>query len=265
MLKNRLIPVLFLKNGYLVRSEKFSIHQKLGFPDTQVERYNTWDVDELIYLDISSEDSYDIGRDDIGSCVNYKSIIDIIKSVSRKCFMPLTVGGRIRDLEDIRIRMESGADKVVINTAAIENKEFITLAAKEFGSQAIVVSIDAYRHETGIHEVYSHLGKVSTGLKCEIYAKIVEDRGAGEIFLNSIDRDGSGAGYDIELIQKVVKSTNIPIIACGGVGNYSDFAKGLIEGGASAVAAGNIFHFKEMSYILAKRALQRTGMNVRQG
>ena len=159
--------------------------------------------------------------------------------------------------------MESGADKVVINTAAVKDKEFITLAAKEFGSQAIVVSIDAYMHESGIHEVYTHLGKASTGLKCEIFAKIVEDRGAGEIFLNSIDRDGSGAGYDIELIQKVVRTTNIPVIACGGVGNYSDFSKGLVEGGASAVAAGNIFHFKEMSYILAKKTLKRAGMNVR--
>ena len=263
MLKNRLIPVLFLKNGHLVRSENFSIHQKLGFPDTQVERYNTWNVDELIYIDISPEDRYDIGRDDIGSCQNYKSIIDIIKSVSLKCFMPLTVGGRIRSLEDIRIRMESGADKVVINTAAIEDTEFITRAAREFGSQAIVVSIDAYRHESGNHEVFSHLGKKPTGLTCDTFAKVAEEMGAGEIFLNSIDRDGSGAGYDIELLQKVVKSTNIPVIACGGVGSYSDFSKGLIEGGASAVAAGNIFHFKEMSYILAKKAMKRDGMNVR--
>lgn len=263
MLKNRLIPVLFLKNGYLVRSENFTIHQKLGFPDTQVERYNTWNVDELIYIDISPEDRYDIGRDDIGSCENYQSIIDIIKSVSLRCFMPLTVGGRIRSLEDIRIRMESGADKVVINTAAIEDNEFITLAAKEFGSQAIVVSIDAYRHESGIHEVFSHLGKNPTGLTCDAFAKIAEERGAGEIFLNSIDRDGSGAGYDIELIQKVVGATTIPVIACGGVGNYSDFSKALIEGGASAAAAGNIFHFKEMSYILAKNAMKRDGMNVR--
>ena len=265
MLKNRLISVLFLKHGWLVRSERFCIHQNLGNPVTQVERYNAWNVDELIYIDITPDDKYDTGRDDLGGdgFENPHTILDLIHLVSKKCFMPLTFGGKIRTLKDIHQRFTLGADKVTLNTRALEDPTFITAAAKEFGSQAIIISIDAMRHENGTHEVFSKLGRVPTGRRPEIWAKEAEESGAGEIFLNSIDRDGMKNGYDIELIQKVVTKTTIPVIACGGVGKYDDFAIGIVEGGASAVAAGNIFHFKEMSYLLAKRELKKAGLNFR--
>jgi cyclase len=262
MLKCRLIPVLFLRNGFLVRSEQFKIHQKLGFPLTQVERYNAWDVDELMYIDISPDERYDIGRNDLRVYENLSNILDIINAVSKKCFMPLTFGGRIRTLEDIHLRIAGGADKVTINTQAIEDPSFITAAAKEFGSQAIIVSIDAYRHEDSRYEVLCLLGKRGTGRFPHEWAEEAQDRGAGEIFLNSINRDGAACGYDLELISLVAKHTVIPIIACGGVGKYSDFLDG-IDAGASAVAAGNIFHFKEMSYIMAKHELNKAGANVR--
>jgi cyclase len=265
MLKTRLIPVLFLKHGWLVRSERFLVHQNLGNPVTQVERYNAWDVDELIYIDITPDNKYDTGRDDLGGYgfKNPHSILDIVSLVSKKCFAPLTVGGRIRTLEDIRQRLASGADKVTINTRALEDHKFITAAAKEFGSQAIVVSIDAFCNGHGKYEVFTNLGKVRTALSPEKWAMEVEERGAGEIFLNSIDRDGMAIGYDVDLIKKVVAKTSIPVIACGGVGKYGDFVVGIEKGGASAVAAGNIFHFKEMSYLLAKAELKKAAVNVR--
>lgn len=261
MLKNRLIPVLFLKNGFLVRSEEFSYHQNLGNPVAQVERYNAWNVDELIYIDISETDSYDRGRED-SAIHNPGSIYDIITMVAQKCFMPLTFGGRIRNLEDIRKRLSLGADKVTINSQAITDPAFITEAAKEFGSQAIIVSIDVVYTDGG-HWVYTDRGKTKTLKRPWDWAKEAQDRGAGEIFLNSIDRDGMANGYDIPLIQKVVDATSIPVIACGGVGNNTHFIAGLLEGKASAIAAGNIFNFKELSYILAKKELKKHNINVR--
>ncbi len=263
MLKNRLIAVLYLKNGFLVRSEGFDLHQRLGNPVAQVTRYNAWDVDELIYIDISRQRDYDLNRDDLGGVKNARSIEEIIPIVAKKCFMPLTFGGWIRTLEDIRVRMSLGSDKVTINTQALADPEFITAAAEKFGSQAIVVSIDVLRHGDGSHEVFSGWGKEATGRSPEDWAREAEERGAGEIFLNSIDRDGSAGGYDLELIRKVTAVTNIPVIACGGVGRHVHFKEGLLEGGASAVAAGNIFNFKEMAYVLAKRYLRKEGLNVR--
>lgn len=248
-----------------MRSENFAIHQNLGNPVTQVERYNAWNVDELIYIDITPDDQYDTGRDDLGGYgfKNPDTILDIVRLVSKKTFMPLTFGGKIRTLEDIRKRLALGADKVTINTRALEDPDFITEAARDFGSQAIIVSMDVLRKDNGTYEVHGRHGSEPTGRKPEEWAKEAEAQGAGEIFLNSIDRDGTAKGYDLGLIQSVVAATTIPVIACGGVGKYSDFAAGLVEGGASAVAAGNIFHFKEMSYLLAKRELKRAGLNVR--
>ena len=262
MLKYRLIPVLFLKHGFLVRSESFSVHQNLGNPVAQVERYNAWNVDELIYIDITPDESYDYQREDTG-LKNPKSILDVIDIVSQKCFMPLTFGGKIRTLEDIRLRLNRGADKVTINTAALARPEFVREAAAEFGSQAVVVSIDALKKPDGTHEVYSCRGTKPTGLHPTDWAVQAESLGAGEIFLNSIDRDGMATGYDLELVKGVTNATKIPVIACGGVGSYKDFVAGIVEGGASAVAAGNIFNFKEMSYVLAKKELKKHQMNVR--
>lgn len=263
MLKRRLIPVLFLKNGYLVRSERFTVHQNLGSPALQVERYNAWDVDELVYIDITPDDSYDMGRDDLGVVKNPKSILDVLSMVAAKSFMPLTFGGKIRTLEQIRTLLSLGADKVTINAKALEEPEFITAAAETFGSQAIVVSIDALRSVDGGTEVYGRGGTWATGRVPEEWALEAQDRGAGEILLNSIDRDGMATGYDLPLLDAVASATTIPVIACGGVGKYADFAAALNETGVSAVAAGNIFHFKEMSYILAKRELRKAGIDCR--
>ena len=262
MLKTRLIPCLLLKNGLLVRSEEFSFHQIVGNPVTQVERFNAWSVDELIYLDITREGDYDMRRDDHKIRIE-NDILRIIELVSRSCFMPLTFGGGIRTIEDVRARIASGADKVTINTAALETPEFITEAARVFGSQAIVVSIDALERGEGEWEAIGGNGKVPSGRDVVSWAHEAERRGAGEIFLNSIDRDGMGNGYDIALIRSVVDATTIPVIACGGVGRFAHLVKGAVEGGASAVSAANIFHFTEHSTINAKKALLAAGVNVR--
>jgi cyclase len=265
MLKKRLIPVLYLRNGFLVRSELFRIHQNLGNPVAQVHRYNDWMVDELIYIDITPDDHYDTQRTDRGGLDGQpvKSIEDIITIISRCCFMPLTIGGKIRTLEDIRRRLSLGADKITLNTQALDDPDFITRAAHEFGSQAIVVSIDALRHPDGRLEVMRRFGSEPTGLSPADWAAEAERHGAGEIFLNSIDRDGGAKGYDVPLVADVVRATGIPVIACGGAGRYQDFTAVLRETGAAAAAAGNIFNFKELAYPLAKRQLKKDSIDVR--
>ncbi|MEA2177140.1 MAG: imidazole glycerol-phosphate synthase subunit HisF [Solirubrobacteraceae bacterium] len=262
MLKTRLIPCLLLKNGHLVRSEEFSFHQIVGNPVTQVERFNAWTVDELIYLDITREGTHDLRRDDHKVKIE-DDILRIIDLVSRQCFMPLTFGGGIRTVEDIRARLASGADKVTINTAALADPAFITEAARIFGSQAIVVSIDALKRGEGEWEAMGGWGKTPSGRDVVSWAQEAERRGAGEIFLNSIERDGMANGYDIPLIRSVVDATTIPVIACGGVGRFSHLVKGATEGGASAVSAANIFHFTEHSTVKAKQALSAGGVDVR--
>jgi len=262
MLKKRLIPVLLLKNGFLVRSYKFERHQSIGNPLVQTARYNSWSVDELIYLDISRDDRYDLKRDDQKLKVVF-NIIEILKIVSENCFMPLTFGGKIRTLADMDIRFENGADKITLNTACFETPVIIYEAAKKFGSQAIVISMDVKRNSNGEYEVFCCNGSKPTGWGPEDWAKHVEDSGAGEIFLNSIDRDGTGEGYDIEMIKRVVDSTSLPVIACGGVGEYEHFVEGIVQGGASAVAAANIFNFKELSDRNARRILLNANVNVR--
>jgi cyclase len=261
MLKKRLIPVLLLQNGLLVRSELFKIHQVIGNPIYEVQRFNEWNVDELIYLDISLDDTYDLRRDD-HKIKGLNDPLSILDAVSKTCFMPLTWGGRIRNVEDMRQRISRGADKITINTAAVRDPSLITQGAKVFGSQAIVVSIDVLRDTDGRTEVFIEGGRMPTGLEPEVWAQEVEKRGAGEILLQSIDRDGTGRGYDLELIHAVASVTTIPVIACSGVGRYEDYAKG-IKAGASAVAAANIWHFKELSDRGGKRALARAGIEVR--
>ena len=261
MLKNRLIPVLLLQNGLLVRSELFKFHQILGNPIHEVERFNQWTVDELIYLDISRDANYDLRRDDqkIRGLVNP---LDILEEVSKTCFMPLTWGGRIKSVDDMRARISRGADKITINTSAFRTPELITQGAKVFGSQAIVLSIDVLRHDDGRTEVFIEGGKEPTGKTPKEWAREAEDRGAGEILIQSINRDGTGEGYDLELIAEIVAATKIPVIACSGVGRYEQYAEG-IKAGAAAVAAANIWHFKELSDRGGKRALARAGINVR--
>jgi cyclase len=262
VLKTRLIPVLLLKNGLLVRSEGFSLHQVVGNPVNQVERFNAWAVDELIYLDITRDGELDMRRDD-HKIKGRSDVVGIIEQVSRTCFMPLTFGGGIRTIEDIRLRLMSGADKVAINTQALETPEFLVEAARVFGSQAIVVSIDVRQRAESEWEAYSHWGRQASGRDVVEWSRTVEGLGAGEILLNSVDRDGMASGYDIPLVRAVSATTTIPIIACGGVGKFEHLVDGVVEGGASAVAAANIFHFTEHSTIRAKKALADAGVDVR--
>lgn len=252
---------MLLQNGLLVRSELFSIHQIIGNPIHEVRRFNEWNVDELIYIDITKDDHYDLRRDD-HKIKNLSDPLGILDAVSRTCFIPLTWGGRIRSVEDMRQRFTCGADKVTVNTAAFHTPEIITEGAKVFGSQAIVVSIDALRHKDGSWEVYINGGRTPTGKRPEDWAQEVEERGAGEILIQSIDRDGTGRGYDLDLISSVASATTIPVVACSGVGRYEQYADG-IRAGASAVAAANIWHFKELSDRGGKRALLKAGIDVR--
>lgn len=272
MKKNRLIPILLLKNGWLVQSKEFKRYQNLGNPITAVKRLSEWASDELIYLDISKDEKYDIRRDD-QKYPNRHSFIDIIKDVSKVTFMPITVGGKIRTLNRIEELLAAGADKISINTAALTDKNFITKAAKEFGSQCIVVSIDAKIIDpvrngisngvNGKYKVISKGGTEETNYNPVEWARIAEARGAGEILLNSIDRDGMKNGYDIELIDSVSKKVSIPVIACGGVGEWQHFADALNKTKADAVAAANIFHYTDQSVYMAKKYLYDKGCNVR--
>ncbi len=260
MLKRRLIPVLFLKNGLIVRSEKFSYHQNLGNPIAEAKRYSDWNVDELIYIDISRERYYDLRRDDL-KVTGKDNILDIIHEISKVCFMPLTFGGGIRTIEDIRERIKRGADKVTINTAAVEDPSFITRSAEAFGSQCIVVSID-WKYANGKPKVFKG-GIEETDLDPVAWAEEAETRGAGEIFLNTIDLDGMASGYDIDTIRKVSDKVSIPVIACGGAGSFYDFVDVALKTNVSAIAAGNIFHFTELAYPRAKEKLLKSGIDVR--
>jgi len=203
MKKKRIIPVLLLRNGFLVQSKTFTRFQSLGNPVTSVKRLSDWAADELIYLDISTTDVYDYVWDD-RAYKNRNSIMDIISDVAGFCHMPVAVGGKIRFIEDIRMRLSHCADKVTLNTKALEEPAFITQAAEEFGSQCIVISMDV-KLTDGKYVVMSHGGKTPTAYDPVAWAKNAEALGAGEILVNSIDRDGTGQGYDLDLIGPVAE------------------------------------------------------------
>lgn len=260
----RLIPVLLLKHGVIVRSQLFKVHQVIGNPMSTVERYSQWNADELIILDISrGEDKHDLRRDDIQQSYGGEKALDVLKAIAEVCFMPLTFGGRIRTIEDIELRLSAGADKISLNTAAFVDPDFVEKSAKRFGSQCIVGSIDAKTRENGGWEAFVNGGTQPTGLAPAEWARQLEQRGAGEILLNSIDRDGSGHGYDLDLIRSVCDAVTIPVVACGGVGRYEHFAPALTEAGAAAAAAANIFHFFELSYPHAKQVTIAAGTPMR--
>jgi cyclase len=261
VLKTRLIPVLLLLNGQLVRSQGFSVHQVIGNPIHEVERFNQWCVDELIYLDISRDDHYDLRRDD-KKVQGLSSPLEILAAVSATCFMPLTWGGRLRSLEQIQAVLAGGADKVTLNTQAWREPELVREAARRFGSQAVVACIDVRRDAQGRAEVWVDAGREATGAAPADWARRLEALGAGEILLQSIDRDGSGRGYDLELIREVAAATTVPVVALGGVGSFEQYAQA-VSAGASAVAAANLWHFKELADRGGKRALARAGVPVR--
>ena len=249
----RLIPLLLLKDGLIVRSQLFEFHQLIGNPISTVERYSHWNVDELVVLDISKGDNnHDLRRDDLQQSYKGNNILDVLREISKVCFMPLTFGGRISSIKDIENRLLAGADKVVINSFAYKNKSLITEAAKRFGSQCIVAGIDAKHLKKGNWNVYIDSGSTNTKLCPAMWAKELEDRGAGEIFLNSINRDGSAQGYDIDLISKVTEAVNLPVVAAGGAGKYSDVIPVFKKAKASGAAIGNLFHFYEVSYLKAR-------------
>ena len=261
MKKKRLIPVLLLKNGMLVQSRNFLRHQNIGNPITAVERLSEWSSDELIYLDISRNEKYDLKREDQGY-KNIKNFLGIIDYISKKTFMPITIGGKIKSLADIEIRLKLCADKVCINTEAFRNRKFINDASKEFGSQCVVVSIDVKKIEKD-HFVFVNYGTENTNINVEEWMKIMQNEGAGEILLNSIDNDGRGMGYDLDLIDKIDEKLKIPLIICGGVGDYSDFEDGIKSKKIDGVAAANIFHYRDQSVYLAKKYLYEAGYQIR--
>jgi imidazoleglycerol phosphate synthase cyclase subunit len=247
---HRVIPVLLYDNGAVFRSQQFTRHYRLGDPLQQLNRYKLWDVDEIVYVDMHRHPG---GR----------GLNEFLRDIALNCFAPLAVGGGIRTLDDIQHRLGAGADRVIINTAAIDDPSLLTKAAHRFGEQAIIVSIDAKRWQDGRYEVIAESGRRPTGRIVHEWAMEAAARGAGEIFLNSIDRDGMGLGYDIDLIRNITHRVSVPVIACGGVGAFEHLISGIRDGGASSVAAANIFCFKELSYLLAKDALSAAGIPVR--
>jgi cyclase len=216
-----------------------------------VKVYNLREVDELVFLDITATQE---GR---------TPDFDTVDELADECFMPMAVGGGIRTLDDVRHLLQVGADKVVINTAAIETPHLITQVSQRFGAQCVVVSIDAKRIADGTFQVYTHAGTVPVGKDPVRWAREAERLGAGEILITSIERDGTMSGYDLELIRQVSQAVSIPVISSGGAGNYGHMAQALREGRASAVAAASIFHFTQQTPLEAKRYLHENGFNVR--
>jgi cyclase len=239
------------KNDRLVKSVRFEEFRNIGNPIQMARVYNSRGVDELVFLDITA------------SKENRKPLLDVIKCILEECFMPLTVGGGIKTLDEINDLLKIGADKVSINTAAVENSSFIREASKRFGSSNIVVSIDAKRISGGKYEVFIRDGSIATGIDVIDFAKRVEDLGVGEILLNSMDRDGMMTGFDISLLHNVSRSVKIPIIGCGGAGTPQDFVDCLTDGGVSAVAAASIFHFTEYTPTMVKKYMKECGLDVR--
>lgn len=246
----------------LVRSQGFTFHQIIGNPVNEVARFNEWSVDELIYIDISSGETYDQRRSD-HRVRDLSTPLKILQQVSASCFVPLTFGGRIRTLADIHERIAHGADKVALTTGAFHTPDLVSQASRVFGSQAVVVGIDVRRSGEGVAEAFVDGGREPTGLTPTEWAKRAEDLGAGEILLQSIDRDGDASGYDLELIETVASAVTIPLIALGGAGRFDHYAEAL-GAGASAVAAANLWHFKEHADRGGKRAIASAGFPVRE-
>ncbi|MBI2113116.1 MAG: imidazole glycerol phosphate synthase subunit HisF [Candidatus Wildermuthbacteria bacterium] len=250
MLKKRLIACLLWNNGYIVQSIGFRHTNSVGNAITAVDFFHTWAIDEIIILDVSRDDA------------KKENFFGIIQELSSRLFIPLTVGGKIKDTETMRRLFRMGADKIAINTEAVKNPLLIGQAAAMFGNQAVVVSIDV-KFENGEYEVYVAQGKERAGLDPVEWAKEAEKKGAGEIFLTSIDRDGSRKGYDLDITKSVSESVNIPVIASGGVGEWQHLVDGIVLGKADAVSAANIFHYFEQSTKKAKEYMLAKGIDIR--
>ncbi len=251
MLKNRIIPCLDVKNGRVVKGINFVELKDAGDPVEQAKIYSDGGADEICFLDITASNE------------NRDTIIDIVRKTAKECFVPLTVGGGVRTIQNITDLLLAGADKVSINTAAVKNVDFVKEASKKFGSQCIVVAIDAKKVSDQKWEVFTHGGRNQTGINAIEFAKKIETKGAGEILLTSMDKDGTKSGYDIDLLKAITESTNIPVIASGGVGNLDHLVDGVKLGKASAVLAASIFHYGKYSVKEAKEYLESKGIPVR--
>jgi len=250
VLAKRIIPCLDVKDGRVVKGTQFVNLKDAGDPVENAKAYDEQEADEIAFLDITA------------SHEKREILIDIVRRTAEEIFIPLTVGGGVRNLEDIRKLLKAGADKVSINTAAVKDPSFVKRASMRFGSQCIVIAIDARRRGQG-WEVYTHGGRIPTGIDALLWAKKMEELGAGEILLTSMDRDGTKDGYDIELTRTISESVDIPVIASGGVGTLEHLYEGLALGKASAVLAASIFHYREYTIAQVKSYLKEKGVVVR--
>ncbi len=255
MLKIRLIPCLDVKDGRVVKGVRFVDLRDAGDPVEAAKAYDAAGADELCFLDITAS------HEDRGI------LLDVVRRTAEACFMPLTVGGGVRTVEDIRKLLLAGADKVSINTAAVNNPDFVREAAEKFGSQCIVVAIDAKKvsgpDEPDRWEIFTHGGRNPTGIDAIAFAKKVAELGAGELLVTSMDKDGTKSGYDLKLMRAIADAVNVPVIASGGVGGLDDLVAGVREGHASAVLAASIFHFGEHSIGEAKAYMAAAGLPMR--
>lgn len=251
MLKTRIIPCLDVKDGRVVKGVKFLDLIDAGDPVEQAKIYDAQGADELCFLDITA------------SHENRDVLYDVVTKVAEQCFMPLTVGGGVREIEDIRKLLLAGADKVSINTAAIKRPEFVKEASEKFGAQCVVVAIDAKQVSPGKFEIFTHGGRNATGIDAIDWAKKMVSYGAGEILLTSMDRDGTKSGFDIALTKAVADAVNVPVIASGGVGSLEHFAEGVKNGHASALLAASVFHFGTFSIKDVKNHMKNSGIAVR--
>jgi len=250
MLKVRLIPCLDVKDGRVVKGVNFVDLRDAGDPVEAASAYDRAGADELCFLDITA------------SSDNRGIILDIVRRTAEQCFMPLTVGGGVRTLDDIRALLLAGADKVSINTAAVANRAFVAQAAEKFGSQCVVVAIDAKRTDGG-WRIFTHGGRNATGINAVDFAREVVSLGAGELLLTSMDRDGTGEGFDMALLRKVTGAVRVPVIASGGAGSLDHLVAAVRDGGASAVLAASIFHFGAYTIDEAKRYMADQGIPMR--
>jgi cyclase len=250
MLKTRIIPCLDVKDGRTVKGVNFVGLRDAGDPVALAKAYDAQGADELCFLDITASHE---GRG---------TLLDVVSATAEQCFMPLTVGGGVRSAENMVALLRAGADKVAINSAAVSDPDVIARCAAKAGRQCVVVAIDA-RQSGDSWEIFTHGGRKPTGIDAIEFAKLAETKGAGEILLTSMDKDGTKSGYDLPLLKAVTAAVNVPVIASGGAGSAADLAPAIIAGGASAVLAASIFHFGEVSLEEARNALQAAGAPVR--
>ncbi len=247
----RIIPCLDVKDGRVVKGINFVNLKDAGDPVSVAKAYDKAGADEVVFLDITA------------SSDNRETVVDMVRSVAANVFIPFTVGGGIRTVDDFKLLLREGADKISINSSAIDNPKLISDAAKQFGSQCVVVAIDAKRREDGGWNIYKHGGRIDCGIDAVKWAIEAEERGAGEILLTSMDSDGTKAGYDIELTKAISDAVSIPVIASGGAGTMEHFLEALTTGGAEAALAASLFHYKELEINTLKEFLKDNGVPIR--